>query len=201
MPAPVVSGFLGCIGYKVLKYAIKVSVGHVWYHPETSHFWGFVASPAIPIGLPLYVLKRKHIGNPMIILPAFLIVPTALFFISVAASGASLSSLRSYEWMFPDEPSAPFYSIWTELKWGKISWKTIPACLPDMFIMVIILVIDSLLKLTATKTKLKVFLLNLFVVLCFDCSPSTIFLFPSPLFKLNTSSHTSFQRHQLGSSD
>jgi hypothetical protein len=37
-------------------------------------------------------------------------------------------------------------------------------------------------------------------VLCFDCSPLQFFCF-LPLFKLNTSSHTSFQRHQLGSSD
>ena len=53
--------------------------------------------------------------------------------------------------------SEPFYKIWTELKWTKINSSVIPKCLPDMFIMIVILVIDSLLKLTATKTKLKVF--------------------------------------------
>ena len=61
MPQPVVSGFLACIGWKVAKYSIKVSVGGAWYTALTPGFtWPFfmLLLPALPVGIPLYLLKR-----------------------------------------------------------------------------------------------------------------------------------------------
>ena len=72
MPQPVVSGFLACIGWKVLKYAAKVSTGPAWYTWDAPGFtWPFfmLLLPAIPLGVPLYLLKRFHIGDPMVVLP------------------------------------------------------------------------------------------------------------------------------------
>ena len=38
-PISVVTGFLGCIGYKVLKEAIHIAVGNYWYDPSSIGFW------------------------------------------------------------------------------------------------------------------------------------------------------------------
>ena len=87
MPANVTGAFLSCIGYKVMYYAIQVACGHKikwftkhdkylsvvfgswhpeYYHKATSSWKGgwMLITPALGIGLPLYYLKRKHIGKP-----------------------------------------------------------------------------------------------------------------------------------------
>lgn len=160
MPQPVVSGFLACIGWKVLKYAGKVSTGPAWYTWNVAGFsWPFfmLLIPAIPLGIPLYLLKRFHIGKPLVILPFFLVVPTVVFFIAFSLqSENSMDKLRKIHWMFPDYPTASFWQIWTELKWEHIAWQCIPRCLPDMAIMTLILILDSFLKLSSTKGALKV---------------------------------------------
>lgn len=87
LPAPVVNGFLGCIGMKVLIFSWKVGVGKPSYKlPLTWDFWRLYL-PIIPIGIPLYYLKKHHIGNPLLILPIFLLAPVALFYIAATASG------------------------------------------------------------------------------------------------------------------
>ena len=53
LPVSVVSGFLGCIGYKILKEAIKISVGKYWYEPGSWEFWKLLL-PVLPIGVPIY---------------------------------------------------------------------------------------------------------------------------------------------------
>ena len=160
MPQPVVSGFLACIGWKVLKYAGKVSTGPAWYTWDVPGFtWPFfmLLLPAIPLGVPLYVLKRFHIGNPMVVLPFFLIVPMCVFWMAFGLQDKNnMDTMREIHWMFPDYPRANFWQIWTELKFEHIAWDCIPRCLPDMAIMVLILILDSFLKLSSTKGALKV---------------------------------------------
>ena len=159
MPQPVVSGFLACIGWKVAKYSIKVSVGGAWYTALTPGFtWPFfmLLLPALPVGIPLYLLKKFHIGNPMVILPFYLLAPMIAFFIAFfAQSENSMEQMRSIHWMFPDYPTANFWEVWSELKWEPVAWRAIPGCMPDMTIMWLILIIDSFLKLSSTKGALK----------------------------------------------
>ena len=157
MPAPVVCGFLSCIGWKVVKYATKVSAGTSWYHTYSDeNGWAFLlAVPGAVMGIPLYLLKKYHIGNPMVILPFYMVAPIVVFYISVALSGESMDDLRKNHWLFPKYDSAPFYSVWTELKFEHIDYNAIPFIMVDLCIMVIILVIDSLLKLASTKSGCK----------------------------------------------
>lgn len=160
MPQPVVSGFLACIGWKVLKYAAKVSTGPAWYTWDAPGFtWPFfmLLLPAIPLGVPLYLLKRFHIGNPMVVLPFFLVVPMCVFWMAFGLQDQNnMQTMREIHWMFPDYPRADFWQIWTELKFEHIAWDCIPRCLPDMAIMILILILDSFLKLSSTKGALKV---------------------------------------------
>ena len=56
----VLNGFLGAVGFKVLKAALTTSVGTPLYkHPEDPKFW-ILLMPAIPIGIMLWLHKRYH---------------------------------------------------------------------------------------------------------------------------------------------
>ena len=154
MPAPVVNGFLGCIGWKVLKYSVKVGLGKPRYkHPEQAIFWKLL-SPVIAIGIPLYFLKKHHIGNPLVVLPCFLFLPVGIFYVAAAAGGSGMAELRAEGWLFEEVPKDSFYMLFSELRFAHISGSAIGKCVPDLIICLVILVIDSFLKLGATKTKL-----------------------------------------------
>jgi MFS superfamily sulfate permease-like transporter/CRP-like cAMP-binding protein/Ca2+-binding EF-hand superfamily protein len=156
LPQPVVSGFLGCIGWKVLKYSWKVSTGSQYKYIFSSGTPWVLYLPAVVLGVPLYVLKKKHIGNPMVILPAFLFLPMILFYAIVGIVGTSEADLRTNDWLFTIVPDSNFYDLYVEGygKMGNVSMSGVLACVPNMIIMIVILVIDSLLKLAATKTGL-----------------------------------------------
>ena len=109
MPVSVVSGFLGCIGYKIVKEAIKVAVGDAWYQPGSWTFWKLLL-PVFPLGLSLYGLGRFHIGRPAIIVSAFMILPPVIFYIS--SSGYELSELRSFGWLFTESRRSDFWLTW-----------------------------------------------------------------------------------------
>ena len=47
LPAPLVCGFLSCIGWKVVKYATKVSSGSSWYAADDGYFWVSIQSDAV----------------------------------------------------------------------------------------------------------------------------------------------------------
>ena len=48
------------------------------YFGSWERSWLFLLPP-LPIGLPLYFLKRWHWGNPTITFPVFILVPLATF--------------------------------------------------------------------------------------------------------------------------
>ena len=64
VPTSVIEAFLSCVGFKVFKYALKLS------KYKTKMF-----VPAALIGVPLYFLKAYHVGNPAIVIPAMLFAP------------------------------------------------------------------------------------------------------------------------------
>ena len=154
-PVAVVTGFLGCIGYKVLKQAIKIAVGSYWYHPSSSHFW-LLLIPALPLGIGMYALKRFHIGSPLVSMPYYIFVPMLIFFISVAGTGESFINLRSNGWMFEEFEYGTFYEQWSGLHFNKIAWDAVFETLPDTFILVVIITLDAFLKLSSTKDGLSV---------------------------------------------
>lgn len=55
-----------------------------YFFGSWSSSWVFL-TPALPIGCILYYLKRNHIGQPTVYFPFFIIVPTAIFYITLAA--------------------------------------------------------------------------------------------------------------------
>ena len=153
-PISVVTGFLGCIGYKVLKEAIHIAVGGYWYDPSGVGFWRHLL-PALPVGLPMYLLKRFHIGDPKLTIPFYMFVPLIVFFISVAASGKSLSQVRLDGWLPEEAGQGRFYDQWLMLDFSKVHGAAVLATLPDTVVLTIVITLDAFLKLSSTKTGLR----------------------------------------------
>jgi len=147
VPTSVMEAFLSCVGYKVFYYAL------VFCNYDLKQF-----VPAACIGVPLYFLKAFHIGNPAVVMPMGLLVPLGIFYIIIYGSGSNLNEARESGFMFPQLPEVEFWETWTGgfLKLDKVSIKAWVATLPDLITMIIVCVLDCLLKMSSTETKLPV---------------------------------------------
>mmetsp|Transcript_63589 Transcript_63589/g.176882 ORF Transcript_63589/g.176882 Transcript_63589/m.176882 type:complete len:1421 (-) Transcript_63589:166-4428(-) len=147
VPTSVMEAFLSCVGYKVFYYAL------VFCDYDLKQF-----VPAACIGVPLYFLKAFHIGNPAVVMPMGLLVPLGIFYIIIYGSGSNLNEARESGFMFPQLPEVEFWETWTGgfLKLDKVSIKAWVATLPDLITMIIVCVLDCLLKMSSTETKLPV---------------------------------------------
>eukprot|EP00448_Togula_jolla_P031602 CAMPEP_0170632104 /NCGR_PEP_ID=MMETSP0224-20130122/35076_1 /TAXON_ID=285029 /ORGANISM="Togula jolla, Strain CCCM 725" /LENGTH=1405 /DNA_ID=CAMNT_0010960647 /DNA_START=23 /DNA_END=4240 /DNA_ORIENTATION=+ len=145
MPTSVTEAFLACVGYKVFKYALKFCL------MEPRQFL-----PAAIIGVGLYFIKVAHIGNPAIVMPAFLLLPVGIFYIVMFAMGESVESARVEGLYFEELPHVDFYKIWTLGigKYDAIDFEAMATALPQMAIMIGVCSLDCLLKLGATESKL-----------------------------------------------
>ena len=84
IPASVISGFLSCIGYKVVKLAVFISTTHdlkfVYLEYLVKDYEDRV-DPWVPlliafiIGVPLYFAKRRHVMRTDLLIFSFIIVP------------------------------------------------------------------------------------------------------------------------------
>ena len=101
VPSCVLSGFLAVVGYKIMLKAIDAATGahislelnHIVISPIwTGDFWAKL-SPAVPLGVTIYYLKKNHIGNPLVMLPTLLGVPLFVFYIVIlVANGGDLAA-------------------------------------------------------------------------------------------------------------
>jgi MFS superfamily sulfate permease-like transporter len=147
VPTSIMEAFLSCVGYKVFKYALK------FCNKDPKQFL-----PAAIIGVTMYMMKSRHIGNPAVVLPLMILVPLGIFYAISFSVGEDIDSLRYKGWMFPEISDVDFYQIWTDgiLSWNNINWQAFQASLPELPIMVIVCVLDCLLKLSSTESKLPV---------------------------------------------
>lgn len=152
-PVSVVNGFLGCVGYKVLKEAIHIAVGPYWYDPFSVGFWRLLL-PALPIGVPLYLLKRFHIGDPKVSMFFYILIPPVIFFIAQAGSDKTLDQTRDDGWLIEEVPPGLFYAQWSNLQWSKISSEAIFATLPETMVLIVMVTLDAFLYLKMTKRAL-----------------------------------------------
>ncbi len=107
VPASVISGFLSCIGYKVIKLAVFISttyelkfkyVHKLWVAGEGKVDGWLPLLLALIIGAPLYALKRKHIVRTDVLILSFIVLPLAIFYVGVAIAGAEMQQLRDSGW-------------------------------------------------------------------------------------------------------
>ena len=132
-------------------------------------------SPALSLGLTLYILKREHWSNPIVYIPFLLIVPTILFYIALAIaygdwSTSSLAEARAAGWFFPLYKQTKFWDLWMELYGGltpneplekRVVLSAITPALGDVMICVLMASIDMLGKQVGTKNLLQMQSLSL----------------------------------------
>ncbi len=163
-------GFLASIGIIILEKAIKICTGdRLFKHPDYPEFW-MLLLPAVPIGLALYFSKRFHFAAPIATVPVLLFFPFVLFYIIVYALGKNVEDIRNLDlcahysngvgcsWMFPLFDASPVQQQWVQ-SFGKpenISWIALAAAIPNFLTMIVILCVDSLLKISATKKLFKI---------------------------------------------
>ena len=155
LPVCVVCGFLGCLAYKVLYYAIKLSVGKQWYHPESWEFWKLLL-PILPLGFGLYYLKKFHHRlhvNPIVLLALFLFVPPVILYSAVSGLGDihNMTALRYSGWLFAEMYPTDFYSGWANLNFTNIDAEAVGLCIPSILTTVIVVSMAFLITLQAAK--------------------------------------------------
>mmetsp|Transcript_16487 Transcript_16487/g.28599 ORF Transcript_16487/g.28599 Transcript_16487/m.28599 type:complete len:1610 (-) Transcript_16487:107-4936(-) len=173
VPAAVLSGFLAAVGVIVMIKAVKACVGdELAHHLNYWQFWALLA-PAIPIGVSLYITKRFHVGSPIVMIPVLLFGPFILFYICVYATGNSLNSVRDMNlckeytvdghemnclWLYDKYQAVLLVDQW-KYSYGRtdyIEWGAIVNVIPEMLVMLVIVTLDSLLKMSGTKKQLEI---------------------------------------------
>jgi len=164
LPASLLSGFLGCIGYKVMKAALTTTCGDYYYDkPDTLMFWKLLM-PALLVGLGIYTTKQFHIGSPSFTIPAFLLIPVCIFYMVLYIQGVSMEMARDPciaescqgGWFFPEFEKGSFYSVYEELDLRRVDAAALMYGFTNVPAMLVIVIIDYLLKLAGTKKALRV---------------------------------------------
>jgi len=155
VPVSVIMGFLGCIGYKVVKESFKQATGDWWYYPETWEFW-MLLLPTLAFGTSLFMLKKFHVFHPVVLLPFFLVVPVAMFYVvSRGALGYSMAELRDRGWFYPQlNYSTIFYTEYKVLRPGLVDGAALVKCLPEMLVLLLFATMECLIWLKTTGTEL-----------------------------------------------
>lgn len=151
VPATVLNGFLGSIGYKVLKEAVATATTEAYFHhPFTWNFWRLLL-PALPIGICLWLSRKKNIGNPAIVFPVFVLIPPAIFYAIALSNGYTIEHLREAGWFFESFPSENFWEQFHYLRLNLFNWSVFAQCVPNLLIMIVICTLDVSLKMAGTK--------------------------------------------------
>jgi len=147
VPTTIMEAFLACVGYKVFAEAVKQAS----YMPSQ-----FV--PAGIIGIGMYFVKAKHIGNPAIMMPLGFLVPLAAFYVGIYSVGSNIDEIREDGLMYDVVENVNFWEIWTSSigKPESINFNAWTRTLPDLAIMIIVVTLDCVLKVSSTDTKMPV---------------------------------------------
>eukprot|EP00466_Bigelowiella_natans_P018470 jgi/Bigna1/143126/aug1.76_g17834 len=158
MPAAVLNGFLASVGVLIIKEAMVVATGYHWKAKYLEDMWTTWYSwklilPMLPVGIPLYFLKRYHVIHPSILIPIFLFMPLIIFYSVLAATGTSIEEARQAGWFFHVLERKQFYEDWGAiwLSLDKIDWAAFEAAQPTVWVMQIVVIMDTLVKLTSIE--------------------------------------------------
>jgi len=116
----------------------------------------YLLAPAIGVGVPMFFMKQYHIGKPLHVLPAFMIVPLVIFYVILAASGTSTYDARESGWFLEEFDNTPFYKPWESLKLSKVDYSLVFERVPDMLVLTLVLTINALLNLVAIRNEFDV---------------------------------------------
>eukprot|EP00929_Paragymnodinium_shiwhaense_P024801 TRINITY_DN15156_c0_g1_i1.p1 TRINITY_DN15156_c0_g1~~TRINITY_DN15156_c0_g1_i1.p1 ORF type:complete len:924 (+),score=246.34 TRINITY_DN15156_c0_g1_i1:65-2773(+) len=158
-PTPVTSGFLGTIGFFLVKAALVITSGVQFKYFYPVDFDAFLAQRSLMPTTCLFVmvfffmrrgpgiLKRMFPHNDFCKRMGGLLCqlfPLALFYFVVFALQLDVDSLSDAGWTYPAEASNGFMSLWTTYNVANADVMTVARAVPNMFSLVIMSVLCTM---------------------------------------------------------
>lgn len=161
LPPAVVHGFLASVGVLIVKEAIVVATGFHWKTKYLAKMWTTWKSwkqilCSIAVGVPLYLLKRHHVIHPTVLIPVMLALPLLVFYLSLVGSDTTVNEARGSGWFFLELEWTYFYEDFSQL-WpniGSIHWGAFNAAQPIIWVMQVVVIMDTLVKLSSIESNL-----------------------------------------------
>jgi len=155
LPDTVLTGFMASIGYIVVLKGLRTSMPtNIWRAGAANPEWWYFALPAVGFGMIMYIRMRYDLGPPSVMIPLLIAIPIALFYIIVYATGSNIDVVRAKGWMTPLlSYSGPGVEGIYDASYGNgplVDWNAV-ACVPQWFLLWIVITIDVLLKLAAVR--------------------------------------------------
>lgn len=149
-PTPVTSGFLGTIGFFLVKQALTLTSGvdfRYFYPVSLVDFC--MPSSSIPLcclfAMVAFMKKAPAILNDMFPNNKGLkklsglicqLLPLAFFYVVIFSLGETLDGLSKSGWTYGSQSSHNFWNLWTDYKLSDADWPTVAAIAPDMLSLV-----------------------------------------------------------------
>ena len=145
-PAPVINGFLGAIGFVILRSSLQTSSGVHFVRCYPEDLEAFLAPNSLAqVGLQVAMVLCIRLGPPALqrLFPrsdavgklggiVCQLVPLVLFYVGVAATGSSIDALTEMGWMYPKQHSSGLIGHWTTYSWRDVDPWALLQCLWEM---------------------------------------------------------------------
>lgn len=145
-PSPVTSGFLGAIGFVILRSSLQNSSGVKFQYFYPVSFPDFCKPGALAqVGLQVATVLTIRLGPPTLVrlFPGsgsmeklssilFQLLPLFVFHVVIQLAGISLQSLTDAGWLYPDEGSGGILSHWTAYSIADVDIRAVAGTLVQM---------------------------------------------------------------------
>ena len=108
-----------------------------------------LALPGVIAGVLLYILLPL-LRSP-VVLPGFLFVIVAMFYIVLYATNTTLQETRDKGWVAPLSPYVPWYEMWSYFEPSKVAWNQVFSQWSRWIAMVIVVGFSSCLDVAAIE--------------------------------------------------
>eukprot|EP00929_Paragymnodinium_shiwhaense_P057943 TRINITY_DN29027_c0_g2_i1.p1 TRINITY_DN29027_c0_g2~~TRINITY_DN29027_c0_g2_i1.p1 ORF type:complete len:912 (+),score=170.47 TRINITY_DN29027_c0_g2_i1:133-2868(+) len=145
-PTPVTAGFLGAIGFVILRSSLQTSSGVQWHYvypvdtdafcdPNSLAQVGMQLATVCFIRTGPHLLARCFPGSSTVMKLGGLLcqlVPFGAFYLWVAYAGISMETLEDWGWLYPNRPSGGAAGFWTTYDMRDADVRLLLSLLPEM---------------------------------------------------------------------